>query len=164
MWIGHAEPGIGCAQGLGWLSRKDLDRVIISPWEVFSLFSFFPVLHLDHPRAVHLVLEGTCGRAAGNPNFASFKSSSQKNGEFDLIAPSGGTGGMGDLMFGLMDTCCRVAVGIWTDVWAFKKLCLISDQLWSEENDATTEHVWVYGERRDCVHDHMRQSSGGGGL
>ena len=118
---------------LGWLSHKDSDGVIISPWEVFSLLSFFPVLCLDHPRAMHLALEGTRGQAAGSPNFASFESSSQKNGEFDLITPSGGTGGMGDLIFRLMDTCCRAAVVVWTDVWAFKKLQLISDRLWSEE-------------------------------
>ena len=48
-----------------------------------------------------------------------------ENGKFDLIALSGGTGGMGEVMFGLMDTCCRAAVGMWTDVWAFKKLRLI---------------------------------------
>ena len=70
-------------------------------------------------------MEGARGRAAGSPNFASFESSSRKIGKFDLITLSGGTGGMGEVMFGLMDTCCRAAVGVWTDVWAFKKLQLI---------------------------------------
>ena len=31
---------------------------MIGPWEVFSLLSFFPVLSLDHTRALHLTLEG----------------------------------------------------------------------------------------------------------
>lgn len=100
---------------------------MIGPWEVFSLLSFFPVLSLDHARVLHLALEGSQG--VGSPNFASFESSSCK---LDFIAPGEGTGRMGGLVFGLMGTCCRVAVGVWTGAWAFKILRLILGQLWSD--------------------------------
>ena len=61
---------------------------------------------LDHPKAVRLALDGTRGRAAETLNLTSFESSCM-NGEYavDLSAPSEGTGGIGDSMFGLMDTC-----------------------------------------------------------
>lgn len=55
---------------------------------------------------MRLALDGTRGRAAETLNLTSFESSCM-NGEYavDLSAPSEGTGGIGDSMFGLMDTC-----------------------------------------------------------
>ena len=67
MRMGRAEPGVGRPLGLGRLSLRDSEGVMIRPWEIlFSLLSFFPVLRLDQ---LFLVVEATRGRAvAERPN------------------------------------------------------------------------------------------------
>jgi len=85
MRMGRAEPGVGRPLGLGRLSLRDSEGVMIRPWEIlFSLLSFFPVLRLDQ---LFLVVEATRGRAvAERPNvFITFGSSSpDTNGESDF--------------------------------------------------------------------------------
>src|SRR5882672_2331683 len=95
--------GVGRPLGLGRLSLRDSDGVIISPWEIlFSLLTFFPVPRLDQPEGVFLEVEGTLGRAvAERPNvFVTFGSSSETNGDSDLRPSITG----GDWMFGWIET------------------------------------------------------------
>jgi hypothetical protein len=93
--------------GLGRLSLRDSDGVVISPWETLFSLSFFPVLRFDQPRDVRLAIEGTLGRVGGTPNVFTFESSSSgMNGEPDL-RPSRTEAGV---IFGLIETCWRAGV------------------------------------------------------